>query len=182
MVIYSIGHSTHTKEEFIDMLNQAQVDLLVDVRAFPASRKHPQFKQEAMMEWLSEAGLKYQHFPLLGGRRTKSSDVQDELNGAWRNQSFHNYADYTLTPQFQEGIDALQKLGATNQIAYCCAERHPSRCHRLLISNWLAANDWDVQHIIDLKNDEVEIIAHEQGKWGAMPIIEADGTVVYPEY
>lgn len=180
--IFSIGHSVHTKGEFIKMLHDARIDILVDVRAFPASKKHPHFKKEIMKDWLSNAGIDYQHFPLLGGRRPKSPYVQDELNGAWENQSFHNYADYTLTAQFREGIDALQKLGTSKRVAYCCAERHPSRCHRLLISNWLAANGWYVQHIIDLKDDKVDIIEHEQGRWGAMPIIEKDGTVVYPKY
>lgn len=182
MCIFSIGHSVHTKEKFIKMLHDAHIDILVDVRAFPASKKHPQFKKEIMKDWLSDADIDYQHFPLLGGRRPKSSYIQDELNGAWKNQSFHNYADYTLTAQFKKSADMLQVLGTSKRVAYRCAERHPSRCHRLLISNWLAANGWYVQHIIDLKDDKVEIIEHEQGRWGAMPIIEKDGTVVYPKH
>lgn len=182
MTIFTIGHSIHTKEEFLHMLHDAGVDTLVDVRAFPASRKYPHFKKDNMMQWLPQSGIDYQHFPLLGGRRPKSPYVQDVLNGAWQNQSFHNYADYTLSSDFQEGINKLKDLATKKQVAYCYAERHPSRCHRLLISNWLAANDWEVKHIIDIKDDNVEIKAHEQGKWGAMPIIEADGTVVYPKY
>jgi len=182
MTIFTIGHSMHTKDEFLHMLHHAGVDTLVDVRTFPASRKYPHFKKENMEKWLPQSGVDYQHLPLLGGRRPRSPYIQDELNNAWQNQSFHNYADYTLSTDFQEGIDELKNLATKNQVAYCCAERHPSRCHRLLISNWLTANDWKVKHIIDIKDDNVEMIIHELGRWGAMPIIESDGTVVYPKY
>lgn len=179
MNIYTIGHSTHSKEEFIAMLHKAEIEVLADVRAFPASRKFPQFNQEAMHKWLAEAGIRYEHFPLLAGRRNKSELIQDELNKGWNNQSFHNYADYTLTDEFKEGINNLKRIAKDKKTAYCCSERHPSRCHRLLISNWLQVNDWNVYHIID-ENDDVSIELHKLGKWGAMPIIENDSTVVYP--
>src|SRR5699024_8887127 len=85
---------------------------------------------------------------------------------------------YTLTKEFQQGIDELEKVAKHNQIAICCSERHPARCHRLLISNWLEANGWKVYHLIE-HGGKVYIERHELGKWGAMPIIEKDGTVVY---
>lgn len=181
MKIYTIGHSTHTKEDFIEMLKFAEIQTLVDVRAFPGSRKFPQFKQENMKEWLNEAGINYYHLPKLGGRRNKSTEVVSELNAAWNNQSFHNYSDYTLTDDFKQGIEELISIAKESRTAYCCSERHPSRCHRLIISNWLTANDWEVEHIIDGNHGEVELVRHELGKWGAMPIIEKDGTVVYPK-
>lgn len=180
MDIYTIGHSTHTKEEFLDMLHDADIELLADVRAFPASRKFPQFNQAALKEWLLEANIQYEHFPFLAGRRNKSQLFQEELNDGWNNQSFHNYADYTLTDDFQQGIKSLEKIAKEKKTAYCCSERHPSRCHRLLISNWLTANDWKVYHIIN-EGKENTIQLHELGKWGAMPILEDDGAVVYPE-
>src|SRR5699024_2978174 len=121
--IFSIGHSVHTKEEFIKMLHDAHIDILVDVRAFPASKIHTHFKKEIMKEWLSGAGNEYQHFPLLGGIRPKSAYVQAEFTGAWENESAHHYPDYTLTAQFREGIDALQNLGTSKRVSYCCAER-----------------------------------------------------------
>ncbi|WP_347860921.1 DUF488 domain-containing protein [Salimicrobium sp. PL1-032A] len=179
-IIYSIGHSTHSKEFFLTMLKEAKVDAVADVRAFPASRKFPHFNQGTMKKWLAGAGISYSYHPLLAGRRNKAGHVQPEVNGAWENQSFHNYADYTLTGEFKEGAKELEVLGKEKTVAYFCAERHPSRCHRLLISNHLEANGWEVYHIMD-DNDEPSLVTHEQGRWGAMPIVEKDGTVVYPE-
>jgi len=179
MDIYTIGHSIHPIEKFIHMLQIANIELLADVRAFPASRKFPQFNQETLKKSLAESNIKYEYLPLLAGRRNKSQLIQEELNSGWNNQSFHNYADYTLTDDFQKGVKQLEKIGEKYKTAYCCSERHPSRCHRLLISNWLAASDWSVKHIIS-QNDNVKIVNHELGQWGAMPIIEDDGVVVYP--
>jgi len=180
MKIYTIGHSVHSKERFIEMLTYADIEVLADVRRFPASRKHPQFSKDRMQEWLPESRIGYRHFTSLAGRRNKSDGIQDVLNDGWNNQSFHNYADYTLTNTFQKGIKQLEQLAEKKSVAYCCSERHPSRCHRLLISNWLAANGWEVYHIIEGNKEEINILPHQQGQWGAMPIIENDGTVVYP--
>lgn len=179
--IYTIGHSTHTKKKFIDMLRYASIEVLVDVRAFPGSRKFPHFTKKCMKVWLEDAGIAYHHIAELGGRKRKSDQVVPELNDSWNNQSFHNYADYTLTDEFNDGISDLANLAKEKRTAYCCSERHPSRCHRLVISNWLGANGWTVKHIIDGYQGETEIVEHELGKWGAMPIIEEDGTVVYPK-
>src|SRR5690625_2506474 len=107
MKIYTIGHSVHTKEEFIDMLAFAEIEVLVDIRAFPGSRIHPQLSKDKMKSWLPEAGYEYTHLPLLGGRKRQSELIQSDLNAAWNNQSFHNYADYTLTDEYQKGIDQL---------------------------------------------------------------------------
>lgn len=180
MIIYTIGHSTHSIDTFIHMLKVAQIELLADVRAFPASRKFPQFNQNELKESLSMHAIGYAYFPLLAGRRNKSQLIQEELNDGWQNQSFHNDADYSLTGDFQLGMKQLKKSAQQQTTAYCCSERHPSRCHRLLISNVLAANGWIVKHII-MQNNDVKIIDHLLGQWGAMPIIENDGTVVYPK-
>jgi uncharacterized protein (DUF488 family) len=179
--IYSIGHSTHSKEQFLKMLEAAEIDYIADIRAFAASRKHPQFKKENMSEWLEDAGLVYRHFPKLGGRRRVSGVIGEDLNAGWNNRSFHNYADYTLTDEFKEGLKELKNEAARKKLAYMCSERHPARCHRLLISNVLQANGWNVSHLIDDSDGEAELVSHELGKWGALPIIEEDGTVVYPE-
>lgn len=180
MNIYTIGHSTHSKETFIKMIQQEEIEVLADVRAFPASRKFPWFNQTDFEEWLSKENIQYEHFPLLGGRRNKSQEIQEELNSKWNNPSFHNYADYTLTEDFRSGIKHLTTIAKKKKTAICCSERHPSRCHRLLISNWLTAQGWNLHHIIDL-GKEIITPLHELGQWGAMPIIEEDGTVVYPD-
>lgn len=179
MEIYTVGHSTHTKEAFLKLLYDADIELLADVRAFPGSRKFPHFHEDRMKEWMPESGIEYEHFGKLGGRRNKSKVVDDEVNDAWNNQSFHNYADYTLQPEFLEGLDALKERASSKKVAICCSERHPARCHRLLISNWLALNGWTVKHILDGPKEETIIEEHEPGKWGAPPHLNTDGTVVY---
>lgn len=180
MRIYTVGHSTNTEEQFINMLRKADIQYVADVRAFPYSRKYPQFNGEEMKAWLRKEKMDYAHFPMLGGRRGTSGVVGSDLNSGWNNRSFHNYADYTLTDEFREGMEMLKARAREKNVVYMCSERHPARCHRLIISNWLAANDWEVQHIINNSKNEPELVRHELGRWGAAPIIETDGTVVYP--
>lgn|SRR5699024_1187638 len=180
MNIFTVGHSTLTGEQFIQMLIDTEIEHIVDVRAFPASRKFPQFNQEALINALEEKGIAYTHLTSLGGRRGTSNNVGENLNEGWRNRSFHNYADYTLTESFLEGLNSLKQLAKKHRVAYMCSERHPARCHRLLISNKLTVDGWDVFHIVP-QNDKTELVKHELGQWGAMPIIEADDTVVYPK-
>lgn len=181
MNIYTVGHSTHSKEEFSTLLNDADINMLVDVRAFPASRKFPHFHKDEMHVWLPDAGIQYRHIEELGGRRNKSKTVDNELNNAWNNRSFHNYADYTLSEDFQNGIKKLMKEAASTKVAYCCSERHPSKCHRLLISNWLTLHDWNVYHILDGPKHTTQIAPHQLGRWGAKPFLDEDGHVLYPD-
>ncbi|WP_404406251.1 DUF488 family protein [Jeotgalibacillus malaysiensis] len=181
MKIYTIGHYNHTEEEFLHMLNVADINFIADVRAFPASRRSPQFKKENLQEWLQQSGIGYRHFRELGGRRKISGEVGEDLNAGWENRSFHNYADYSLTDEFKLGVGELVSLAEQENVAYMCSERHPTRCHRLIISNWLQANGWEVHHIVPGAKGEPELVAHELGKWGAVPVIEDSGEVVYPQ-
>lgn len=180
MEIYTVGHSTHSQQEFLRLLNEAGIEKLVDVRAFPGSRKFPHFHQAQMRHWLPDNDIAYQHCPHLGGRRRKSKEIDNEVNDGWQNQSFHNYADYTLTAEFQEAIEQLQKEAGEQRIAICCSERHPARCHRLLISNWLATHGWQVKHIIDGAKQQTLIEEHQVGKWGAEPVAMDQGELIYP--
>ncbi|PKR78067.1 DNA repair protein [Halalkalibacillus sediminis] len=182
MKIYTIGHSGHTKDQFLKMLSIADINYVADIRAFPASRKFPHFNKENLKYWLDESNIEYCHFPLLGGRRQRSGQTGETLNDGWKNRSFHNYADYTMTDDFKRGIEQLKTRAEKKNLVYMCSERHPARCHRLLISNWLEANRWEVFHIINGPKDNPELVRHELGKWGAVPIIESDGTVVYPNH
>ncbi|GAA3714603.1 DUF488 domain-containing protein [Salinicoccus jeotgali] len=179
MDVYTVGHSTNSQTEFLKLLAYEKIDYIADIRAFPHSRKHPHFDIEQMSEWLEDSHITYRHHPLLGGRKSTSSVVGSNLNDGWHNQSFHNYADYTLTDEFMEGMQEIKAIADDYKVACMCSERHPARCHRLIISNWMAANGWDVHHLIYDK-DAPQVVEHELGKWGAMPIIEEDGTVVYP--
>ncbi|PAE23445.1 DUF488 domain-containing protein [Bacillus sp. 7894-2] len=181
MKVYTIGHYNHSIEQFLKLLGAAEINFVADVRAFPASRRSSHFKKENMIQWLKEAGIHYRHFPGLGGRRRISGQVGEQLNEGWNNRSFHNYADYTLTDDFQYALEQLKEQAAETTLVYMCSEYHPARCHRLLISNWLKANGWDVRHLIPDSNGNSNVVPHELGKWGAMPIIEEDGTVVYPK-
>ncbi|WKA59395.1 DUF488 domain-containing protein [Planococcus shenhongbingii] len=180
MIIYTIGHSSHSKEQFEKMLKETGIELLADVRAFPGSRKWPQFSKDVFPVWLEAEGITYEHFPKLGGRRRKSKEVDGKMNAGWRNRSFQNYADYTLSEEFQQGVAELLQKASQQKTAYCCSERHPSRCHRLLISNWLVANGYQVRHIIDGKDGVVELVDHELGMWGAQAELKSGGTVTYP--
>ena len=178
--IYTIGHSSHTQKFFGSMLKKNNIELLADVRAFPGSRKWPQFSKDDFPKWLIREDISYEHLSKLGGRRRKSKKISEEMNAGWNNQSFHNYADYTLTEEFQIGINELLEKAANKRTAYCCSERHPSRCHRLLISNFLVANGHIVKHIIDVNDNEIEIVNHEVGMWGAPAQVNEDGIVTYP--
>ena len=182
MDIYTVGHSTHTEEEFLKLLQDANIEKLVDVRAFPGSRKFPHFHQDRMRDWLPAHGVAYQHCEQLGGRRRKSKVIDNEVNDGWQNQSFHNYADYTLTDEFHAGIKKLMVEAAAQRLAICCSERHPARCHRLLISNWLTTHGWQVQHILDGPHHTTLIEEHQLGKWGAEPVLTAAGEMTYPPH
>jgi uncharacterized protein (DUF488 family) len=151
--IWTIGHSTREIGDFIGALKLNEIKLIADVRLLPGSRRYPQFNKEALADALGNAGLRYEHFPELGGRRKPKADSR---NTAWRNDAFRGYADYMETMDFQRGIDRLWKLadeiGAT---AIMCAEAVWWRCHRGLISDFLKVRGTEVIHILDAKKTEL---------------------------
>jgi uncharacterized protein (DUF488 family) len=143
--LYTIGHSTRSIEELIEVLHAHSIQTLVDIRAFPMSRRLPHFNREALGESLSKAGIQYVWMKALGGYRRKISD--DSPNIALRNASFRNYADYMLTQEFEQAIAGLVELAAQRRTAYMCAERVYFHCHRMLVSDWLVAHGHEVFHI-----------------------------------
>jgi uncharacterized protein (DUF488 family) len=146
MRIWTIGHSTRTIDEFISLLKENEIKLLADVRAWPGSKRYPQFNKEALTESLSAYGIRYEHFPELGGKRKSTPDSR---NTAWRNASFRGYADYMETQQFQKGVERLLGLSQeTGTAAIMCAEAVWWRCHRSLISDYLKVRDIEVMHIL----------------------------------
>ena len=146
MRIWTIGHSTRTIDEFISLLKQNEIKLLVDVRTWPGSRRYPQFNKDALAESLSGQGIRCEHFPELGGKRKSNPDSR---NTAWRNASFRGYADYMETEQFQKGIERLLDMGAdAGPTAIMCAEAVWWRCHRSLIADYLKARGVEVLHIL----------------------------------
>src|SRR5215472_12006781 len=133
--LFTIGHSTRSLEELIQALKAHSIKTLVDIRSFPMSRRLPHFNRESLEKVLPETGIGYRWLKDLGGRRKKT--IAESPNVALRNESFRNYADYMLVPQFERAMSELVNIGETSRTAYMCAERVYFRCHRILVSDWL---------------------------------------------
>lgn len=144
-VLYTIGHSTRTFEELVDALRAHQIQTLVDIRAFPMSRRQPQFNRDSLEKSLPAAGMRYVWMKALGGYRKKI--LEESPNLALRNASFRHYADYMLTKDFEQAMAELIGLAESSATAYMCAERLYFRCHRMLVSDWLVAHEHEVRHI-----------------------------------
>ena len=170
--VFTIGHSTRTIEQFISLLKENGIELLVDVRRFPGSRRHPQFGSGALAASLAAAGIGYVHAEALGGRRSSEAGAASP-NTAWRNGAFRAYADYMATPEFRAALDRLVSLSRERRTVIMCAEAVPWRCHRRLITDALLARGIPVADIT--------------GPGGASParlsehaVVREDGTVIYP--
>lgn len=147
--VFTIGHSTRSLHELIEALQAHSIQTLVDIRSFPISRRLPHFNRESLEKALPEVGIRYVWMKELGGRRKKS--LEQSPNIALRDDSFRNYADYMLTPEFEHSIAELITLAGQSRIAYMCAERVYFRCHRMLVSDWLVAHGHEVLHIDDTR-------------------------------
>jgi len=148
LAIWTVGHSTRTIQEFIDILRHYQIEILVDVRHFPGSRRSPHFNEAAMRDALVAAGIRYEHLVELGGRRPGRPDSH---NLAWRNASFRGYADYMETQPFRDGIDRLLEIARRGRTAIMCSEAVWWRCHRSMIADHLKAIGVSVFHILGTK-------------------------------
>jgi uncharacterized protein (DUF488 family) len=148
LAIWTVGHSTRTIEEFIDILQANQIEILVDVRHFPGSRKFPHFNKGALHDALVAAGIRYEHLVELGGRRPVRPDSQ---NTVWRNASFRGYADYMETQPFRDGVDRLLLIARAGRTAIMCSEAVWWRCHRSMIADYLKAMGVQVFHILGTK-------------------------------
>ena len=143
--LYTIGHSTSTLDQLVSALQAHGIETLVDIRAFPRSRRLPHFNRESLESELSQRGIHYVWMKALGGYRKATR--KDSPNTALRNTSFRNYADYTLTPEFEQAMDELLRLAEHSPTAYMCAERVYFHCHRMIVSDWLVAHGNEVLHI-----------------------------------
>lgn len=150
-VIYTIGHSTRTMEEFIAILKAYHIQLLADIRTMPGSRRVPQFNQENMKPTLKSAGINYIHLKELGGLR---HTTKDSVNTGWRNKSFRGFADYMQTPEFTKGLDELIQLAKKQTTAIMCAEAVPWRCHRSLVGDALLVRGFEVEDIFSEKKEQ----------------------------
>src|SRR5688572_69824 len=145
IAIWTIGHSNLQLDNFLNLLTESSIEAIADVRRFPASRKYPHFNQDNLINSLQHAGIAYEYFPELGGRRHPRPDSQ---NTAWRNDSFRGYADHMETEEFAAGVGRLLKLATRKRIAIMCAEVLWWRCHRALISDHLSSRGVLVTHIL----------------------------------
>lgn len=143
--VYTIGHSTRSLEELIEALHAHDIKTLVDIRAFPMSRRHPHFNRENLEQELPRAGIEYVWKKELGGRRGKQPG--ESPNTALRNDSFRNYADYMLTAPFAAAAEEVRELADRAPTAIMCAERMWFQCHRMMVSDYFTANGHTVEHI-----------------------------------
>jgi len=169
-VIYTIGHSTRELAELLGLLAAHRVTRVVDVRRYPASRRHPQFAQDALATALEQTGIHYHHEADLGGRRAAR---RDSANTAWRSAAFRGYADYMETPEFEDALERLRELARARRTAILCAEAVPWRCHRQLIADALVARGEDVSHILGA----TRVDAH---RLSAFALVLPGGRLRYP--
>jgi uncharacterized protein (DUF488 family) len=167
-VVYTVGHSTRSIEDFVGLLHRAGIRALIDVRAFPVSRRHPHFNRDALSATLAANDIAYAHAPGLGGRRRPHPH---SANGAWRNDGFRAYADHMSTPEFREAIDELIASAARAPTTVMCAEAVPWRCHRSLIADALVARGCEVRHVLDASTN-----SHTLTKFAHV----VNGEVTYP--
>jgi uncharacterized protein (DUF488 family) len=147
VTIYTIGHSTRMLDELVAALQRHGIATLVDIRAFPMSRRLPHFNRESLEQELPLRGIGYVWMKELGGRRKKTRD--DSPNTGLRDESFRNYADYMMTDEFTVAIDRLLEIAVREKTAIMCAERMYFQCHRMLVSDYLTAHGHTVLHIDD---------------------------------
>ena len=145
---FTIGHSNRSVETLAALLVPNEVRLLVDVRKIPRSRANPQFNAEVLPAALAACGIDYQHMPALGGLRGRTPGIARDTNAHWENASFHNYADYAMTPAFRIAFDELLERGRDRRCAIMCAESVWWQCHRRIITDYLLAAGHDVFHIV----------------------------------
>lgn len=168
--IYTIGHSTHSIDQFIKILQAYKIELVVDVRTIPRSRHNPQFNENQLKLDLEQHDIEYLHLEELGGLRhtTKTS-----INTGWTNLSFRGFADYMQTPEFQKGVDLLIETSKLKQTVIMCAEAVPWRCHRSLIGDALVVRNIEVENIMSEKFAK----PHKITLWA-----KVDGVIItYPE-
>jgi Domain of unknown function DUF488 len=153
--ILTIGHSTRSIDEFVELLRRHGVERLIDIRTIPRSRRNPQFNSDTLAKSLQRAGIDYAHIKELGGLRHAH---KDSINTGWRNASFRGYADYMQSEEFDEAVGGLLELCGEKRCALMCAEAVPWRCHRSLLADALVARGVAVEHILSGSRRDVHSI------------------------
>ena len=146
--VCTIGHSTRSIAEFVDLLRLGDATTVVDIRTVPRSRHNPQYNLDVLPDELAAFQIRHEYIAELGGLRGKAPGLAPEVNGLWRNQSFHNYADYALTDGFRAGFDRLLTIAESERCAIMCAESVWWRCHRRIVADYLLARGRSVLHLM----------------------------------
>jgi uncharacterized protein (DUF488 family) len=168
--IWTIGHSTRELGAFLDLLRENRIEQLVDVRRFPASRRHPHFGGTALAASLAVVGITYSHAPGLGGHRRPRPDSP---NGFWRVEAFRGYADHMATAEFGAALAELVEHAGTARTTILCAEAVPWRCHRQLVADALVARGHRVHHITGPGATLTHVLNDDA-------VVDADGRITYP--
>ena len=167
--LFTIGHSTRTCEEFISLLKKYHIHTLVDVRRIPQSRFISQFSKEGLSTRLRNAGISYIHMEGVAGMREPH---ENSINKALKNPGFRGYADYMQTDAFNRSLDELLRISQTQQTTIMCAEARPWKCHRVLLSDTIIAQNISVFHIIS---------SHETREHQLTPFaVRLGPTITYP--
>lgn len=151
--VFTLGHSNRTLSDFIGVLRSAGIQVLVDVRRFPISRRHPHFNATPLKDALAEVGIAYRHFPELGGYRDNPDIPTSGPNDGWPPGFLRNYADYAMTTAFQAALSRLRDTLRPNT-ALMCAEKSWSDCHRQIIADYLIALGHEITHVVDVDRRE----------------------------
>jgi uncharacterized protein (DUF488 family) len=154
-VIFTVGHSTRSFDELVEILRAHGVERVVDVRTIPRSRHNPQFDRETLSKALHNRHLSYRHMKALGGLRNPRPD---SINTGWRNDSFRGFADYMQTPSFGVALARLIELGEQKPTAIMCAEAVPWRCHRSLIADALIARGYEIRDIMSVTSAKPHVL------------------------
>jgi uncharacterized protein (DUF488 family) len=146
---FTVGHSTRTISEFVELLRVGGVQIVIDIRTVPRSRTNPQYNWDSLGEALAAYQIGHGRIPALGGLRSRVQEVPPECNGWWENRSFHNYADHALSEDFRSGLEELIALGRERPVAMMCSEAVWWRCHRRIVADHLIARGETVLHLMD---------------------------------
>jgi len=146
--VFTIGHSTHSLDELVEMLQAHGIVQLADIRSIRRSRHNPQFEERTLARALTRRGIRYLPLPALGGRRGKAKTPPRRSNAAWQHSAFKNFADYATTAEFRAGLTELRALAAKKPTAILCAEAPWWRCHRRIVADHLLARGVPVLHIM----------------------------------
>lgn len=170
--LFTIGHSSRTFDDFLSLLRESEISVLVDIRRFPGSRKFPHFNRQSLEATLPASGIEYLWLEDLGGRRS-GPNIAESLNPGLKSSGFRHYADYMQTEQFHSAGNRLLSVAAAKSAAIMCAEKLFWKCHRRLLSDYLVAQGVHVEHIID----SARLQSHPLT---AGTVITLDLNVIYP--